>query len=286
MSHALVFALSSLVFGGLVDTSYKRYSRRPRSRGLFLSGMGMVWLALQLSLFATTGQKLVLDPPTLSYGLAAGLAVTLSNLMLIESMTRLNVSLGSTVYRLNTVGVVVLAYIFLGEPLPIMKQLGIASGVIAVLFLYERSASSAAAGLSLLYLAIAVSASLFRASYGVISKAGLMAGADVSGLLLSAAVCWIIGGFVYALWRERPAKLTGAIAGYSLVAGFLVFGTVNTLILGLERGDATLVIPIANLGFIIALTIAVVWKMERLTWPKAVAMGFAANAILLLSRAA
>ena len=286
MNIALVFALSSLVFGGLIDTSYKLYSRKPRSRGVFLAGMGVVWLGLQLPFFAIMGQALVLDGPTWAYGLAAGLTLTFSNLMFIECMTRLNVSLGSTIYRLNTIGVVVLSFLLLAEPLPLVKQLGIASGIVAVLFLYERSADATTVRLSLLYLGIAIFASCFRASYGVITKAGLLAGADVSGLLVIAALCWMIGGLTYGFWRERPMRLTREMAGYALVAGFLAFGTVNTLILGLKFGEATVVIPIANLGFVIALALGVAWKMERFTMRKGVAVGFATLAIFFLSRLA
>ena len=285
MSTAIAFALSSLVFAGLVDLSYKRYSRKPRSRGLFLCAMGVVWLGLQLAFFAGTDQALVLDGPTWRYGLAAGLAVTLSNLLLIESMTGLDVSLGSTVYRLNTIGVVILAFIFLGETLAPIKLLGIASGIVAVLFLYEGKAGSSTVRVPVIFLAVAVCASVFRASYSVISKAGLEAGANIPGLLLIAAVCWMVGGIAYAWWRESGASLTRATAGYGLVAGLLVFGTVNTLIRALEAGDASLVVPIANLGFLIALTLGVIWKMERLTWRKGVAMAFAVAAIFLLSRA-
>ena len=112
-----------------------------------------------------------------------------------------------------------------------------------------------------------------------------MAGANPSALMLLSAICWIAGGLGYAAYREGRVRMTAVKAGYGLVAGLFVFGTVNTLILALEHGEASVVIPIANLGFLVAVAISVLWKMERLTARKVSALGLAAVAIILLARA-
>ena len=58
---------------------------------------------------------------------------------------------------------------------------------------------------------------------------------------------------------------------------------VNTLIWGLERGDASTVIPVANLSFVVALAISLAWKMEQLDVRKVVALALAAACIGLMS---
>ena len=63
----------------------------------------------------------------------------------------------------------------------------------------------------------------------------------------------------------------------------LVFAVVNTLIQALERGDASTVIPIANLSFVVTLAVSVAWGMERFTARKALALGLAAVCIGLMS---
>ena len=90
---------------------------------MFVLGIGIVWGILQLLALVTQGQQLDLATPTLAFGVAAGAMVTLSNLLLLESLAHLDVSLGSTIYRLNTVGVVILSFIFLGEPMNPIKLL-------------------------------------------------------------------------------------------------------------------------------------------------------------------
>lgn len=41
------YALLSLVFAGLNDVVFKRYSQKDRSRGMYIFGVGVVWTALQ-----------------------------------------------------------------------------------------------------------------------------------------------------------------------------------------------------------------------------------------------
>jgi drug/metabolite transporter (DMT)-like permease len=138
LTSGVTFALLSLLFAGFLDVMYKRYSRVARSRGMFLMGMGITFCTLQLLSAWVFGDALSISTATLVYGLAAGALVTASNILLIESFTHLDVSLGSTIYRLNTVGVVLLSWIFLAESLPMLKLTGIAFGVIAALLLYQH----------------------------------------------------------------------------------------------------------------------------------------------------
>jgi hypothetical protein len=55
---------------------------------------------------------------------------------------------------------------------------------------------------------MAVVASLFRASYGVITRGGILHQADPQAMLLLCAISWIIGGALYAELREGRFKLT------------------------------------------------------------------------------
>jgi drug/metabolite transporter (DMT)-like permease len=284
MSAAIGFALVSLLFAGVNDVVFKRYSRQVRSRGMFILGIGIVWGILQLLALVIQGQQVDLATPTLAFGIAAGVMVTLSNLLLLESLTHLDVSLGSTIYRLNTVGVVILSFIFLGEPMHPVKLLGIGFGVIAVLYLYrDRPAHIEVHALSLFFW-LAVSASVLRAGFGVTFKAGLSQGGHAPTMMLIAALSWIIGGFCYAWLRERRIRITRKKLGYSALSGVLVFVIVNSLTLALERGQASIVVPIANLSFIVALALSVAMKMERFTMPKTLATVCAAVSIFLLAQ--
>ena len=284
MPQAVTYALLSLVFASVHDVVFKRYAAKDRSRGAYIFGIGLVWLLLQVPTALTRGADFQVATVTLGWGLLAGVMLTTSNLLLLESLTHIDASLGSTIYRLNTMGVVVLALLFLGETVGLSKGVGIVAGVTAVLLLYRRDGHGQTAHRTfVVYFWMAVAASLFRALYGVTSKAGLLAGADLQSMLALGALSWVIGGAGYAIVREKRFRLTWKKTAYSLLSGVLVYLIVNFLLLAIEHGQASTVIPIANMSFILALVLSVVLGMERFTPRKLAAIAAAACSILLLS---
>ncbi|MEC7649261.1 MAG: EamA family transporter, partial [Pseudomonadota bacterium] len=94
------------------------------------------WLFLQLCYAEVSGTNLRFDETTLWYGLFTGALVALANILLIESLTGLDVSLGSMIYRLNTIGVVLISFFLLSEDLGANKTLGICVGILGVVLLY------------------------------------------------------------------------------------------------------------------------------------------------------
>ena len=223
MDFAVTFALLSLLSSGVIDIVFKFYSGKDRSRGAYVFGTGVTWTALQAIAVAAQGDAFVFDRTSVGFGLAAGLFLTLGNILLLESFAHIDVSLGSTIYRLNTVGVVILSFLFLGESLGGLKVLGVLCGVAGMLLLYRRGRSPEHDGWFLLFFAAAVVASILRATFGVVSKAGISMGADFDTMLLLNAVCWIFGGAAYGLIREKNFGFDRKILAYSLLSGVLAF---------------------------------------------------------------
>jgi drug/metabolite transporter (DMT)-like permease len=289
LSRAILFALLSLVFAGVLDVVYKRYSRKDRSRGTYVFGIGVVWAVLQCATIAISDETLVVDATSIGYGIFAGLFLTLSNILLLESLTHIDISLGSTVYRLNTIGVVAMAYLFLGEDLGGVKLAGIGLGIVAVGLLYQPDTGEVDQEHRqhfLPFFLMAVVASLFRASYGVITRGGILHQADPQTMLLLCAISWIIGGALYARLREGRFKLTSKKISYALITGILVFLVVDFLMLAVKYGEASVVIPIANMSFIMAMALSVALRFEPLSSRKVAAMVVACLAIAALTVAA
>ena len=115
MSTAITLALLSLAAAGILDVIFKRYSQKSRSRGIYVAICGVVWAVLQLSYYSTYDINISFDVNTIWFGTVAGVVLAIANITFIESLSHLNVSLGSTIYRLNTVGVVLISVLFLGE---------------------------------------------------------------------------------------------------------------------------------------------------------------------------
>ena len=284
IKSGIIFALLSLLFAGVNDVIFKRYSSKDRSRGMYVFGIGIIWTFLQIIVLNIQEISFSYDFVSISYGLTAGLLLTVSNILLLESLTNIDVSLGSTIYRLNTVGVVILSFFVLHEPLGSFKIVGIICGLIAVLLLFNKGKKTYQDINFTMFFLIAVAASLIRASYGIITKMGISSNAEPNIMLLLISLSWIIGGALYAKLRERRFKITRKKIIYSIVSGILVFLIVNFLMLALEHGQASIVIPIANMSFIFALLISITLRMELLTFRKCFAVGFAVVSIILLAK--
>ena len=284
MTYAIVFALLSLAAAGCLDVTFRRFSLKERSRGMYVFGCGFVWLVLQLTYFTITDAQIRLDEETILYGLLTGALLVLANILLIESLTGLDVSLGSMIYRLNTIGVVAVSFVLLSEDVGFIKVLGVGIGVAAILILYKRADGGDTVPIPILFFVMAVAASAFRAIYGVASKVALEQGAAAEGLLVIAAISWIVGGFAYAAFREKRVRITGKKAAYAVVSGTLAFTVVNALIEALKNGEASVVVPIANLSFAVAMLLSVFLGMEQLSSRKYIAIGCAALSVFLMAQ--
>lgn len=248
-------------------------------------GIGVVWGLIQCLIVPASGAAFQLDGQTLAFGLAAGLLLSLANLCLIESLTHIDVGLASTIYRLNTIGVVVLAAILLAEPITAVKTTGVLLGAAAATMLYERGRHAAHERLFALYFWLAVLASVLRACFGIVTKAAALRGVDLQLLLLVNGPVWIAVGGVYAILRERGLRVTVAKLKYSMVSGALVCGVANFLMLALALGEASVVVPIANMSFLVALLISAGLGMERLSLRKLAAVALTVTAIVVLAHA-
>jgi len=282
---AIYFALLSLIFGGLNEIVFKRYSARERSRGMMISGVGLVWCLLLSLDVHLRGDTILFNQPTWFYGLVAGISVAIANILLLESLRYMEVSLGSTIYRLNTIAVVILSIIFLNESLSGFKLTGVGCGLVAVLLLYHHQNSTASNRMLKTGLILVIVGALLRAVYSVVTKAGLSAEADANGLILISSICWIVSGLLYAVLIEHRYSITRSKVSYSLVSGLIIYGIVKTLVIALSLGEASVVVTIANMSFLVVLFVALVTKMEVLSLKKASAMVFAVSSILLLTQA-
>ena len=287
MSTAAGLALLCLLASGLIDLVFKLYANQPRSRGMLVFGIGCVWTVLQLAYVGVTDASFALNQATLVYGLIAAVLVTLSNLLLLECLGHLPISMASTIYRLNTVPLVMLAFLFLGEDIGLIRGTGIVAGLVTVLLLYQPGSKTTRLGAHFgTFLALIIVASCIRALYGIFTKAGLNAGGDANTMMLFAAVGWCTGGLLYAQFRERRVVLTRDKLKFIPIAGCLVFAIVWLLTTALTLGDASVVVPLANMGFVAAFVFSVVLKLESLTPRKTLAIVSAIASIILLTSTA
>jgi drug/metabolite transporter (DMT)-like permease len=179
-----------------------------------------------------------------------------------------------------------MAVLLLDEPLTGLKLTGVLLGMGAVILLFERHHEHAEArNAFLLFFGLVLLASLLRACFGILSKVAVLRGVDLKAMLVVNAPVWIAVGAIYAWWRHEGMRVTESTLKYAVVSGALICGVANFLMLAVERGQASVVVPIANMSFLVALLISAALGMERLTPRKLTAVALTVAAIAVLTQA-
>lgn len=280
----ITLALMCLLASGLLDLVFKLYVSKEGSRGLMIAGVAVIWGTLQLSVMTDSAVSFMSERATLIYGGLAAVALTVSNLALLECLVRLPISVASTIYRLNTIPLVLMAVIFLNEDLGIYRICGVLLGLLTVFLLHSRLGNTAnSKHHELTWFGLIIFACVVRASYGILTKAGLNAGGNPDSMMLLAALGWFVGGLMYFGLFESKRKIKLGPVYLIVIAGVLVFSVVWLLTTALSHGDASVVVPIANMGFVAAFLFSVIWKLEHLALRKTVAIAMAILSIGFLT---
>ncbi len=283
MSLSAVLALGSMVCAGVNDFVFKKYVSKTHSKGVYLSLIGVAWALIFYAISLSSG-GLKLDPNTVVYSIVCGFFSIAAQILLLESLKRIDASIGSTIYRLNFVVVIILAPMFLGELLTPLRFTGSLLAVGSVLFLLKNNARQNrhhSHKFSFLYLAII--ASILRGLMGVFYKIALNHNIDVNTFLFINPLLWISGGLIHAVFFERDLSISKETVIYSGISGFLVAGIVLFLLLAVKEGETIIAVPLSQLSFIITLALSTWLLREKMTSLKAIGILLAIGTIFCLS---
>ena len=277
------YALLSMVFAGVNDTVFKKYSSIGKPIGLYMAVIGIVWTLffLILSLLRNT---LVLEPKVLIIGTITGLFSATANVLFITSMKQVQAGIASTIYRLNLVFVAVLAWLLLGEIFTGLKIAGffLAAGSV-VLLRGKRIGQPLKERVSRKYLLILLIASFFRACMGIMYKYADIY--QVSGELFLGVngIWWIIAGVLFTFFYEKDSGLEKSVIRFGVGSGLLICGIVYFLKRGVDGAEASIVIVISQLSFLVTIPLSFFFFSERLNWGKIAGMVCAVVCIVLFS---
>ena len=288
---AIAFALLSLVFAAVNDVVFKLYARNIRSRGLYAAIVGIVWTVVFAGAALTSSERgEIFAGVTVYWGIVSGTFSITANILLLESMARLEAGVCATVYRLNLAFAAILAFIFLGETVTNGKLLGLGFAILAIAcFAWHcRSAEDRekkGAVLSYGFLGLIILASLLRAGMGVSYKYALSSGAEQHGMLAFNGVMWIVLGGAYFLFRERsiPRSDNRKSWLYGMASGVLVCGIVFFMALALTHGEASVVLPVSQMSFIGTALLGRMLLGERIPLIKWLGILFGFGCVLAMS---
>lgn len=274
-----------MVCGGVADFIYKRGARAGLSARHFL--MVQTWtFGPAVALYGVSSQSLVLNAAAL-WGCLAGLFAFTGFYNFARSLQTGLVTINAPIFRLSFVVTVFLAVVFLGERVTAWKFAGIAAALVAVSLLAAAAPAVRTSGARRPALASLVRVAVATGAVGTanfIYKIGLGAGAT-PGSLLTAQAC-VVGvlavSFVVAVDGEvrvpRGAWRHAGVAGIVLALAFI------GLTEALARGEATTVVPIAQMGFVVTALLGGIVMKEPVGRRTVVGLGAGASAIVFLAR--
>lgn len=264
---------------GLGDLVYKRGAAAGAPAHQFLMVQTWVFLPTVTAYAALTG-TLRLDSASL-WGVLAGGFMLFGFYNFAQSLRTGAISINAPVFRLSLVVTAGLAIAVLGEPLTGFKVAGIALALAAAWLLLggpvQGQHETREALLRVLMATVAVGVGNF------IYSLGLRAGATPGSLMVAQAgvVCplatLLAAGLDRGIRPSSSALRTAPLAGAALALASLF------MVEAVARGETSIAVPIAQMGFVVTALLGFVFLREAFTWRKAAGIVAAVAALVGLA---
>jgi drug/metabolite transporter (DMT)-like permease len=284
MGQPVVYAICAMVCYGLSDFIYKQAASAGIRADHFLMAQGWFFCPLVI-LYALATHTLVLDPAAL-WGSLAGVFIFIGFHYFIRSLITGSVSTNASIFRMNFIVTVILVVILLGEPLTASKMAGLALSLLAAWLLLgagdnaERTPNKARRS-SLVQVVIAT---LAFGTSNFFHTVGLRHGAVPETLAVAQAALFMPIATVVVYFTDRAPRVPPVTFRYGAAAAVMLLGATIFLLRGVADGQASVLVPIAQMGFIIAALLGILILRERVTIRKVVGLVSALAALAVLAK--
>ena len=281
MADGIGLALGAMMFYGLTDWVYKRAAANGVHAHHFLL-LQALFFAPGIFLYGLATGTLALGAPFL-WGMTAGALVFIALYNFARSLASGAVSIVAPVFRLSFAITAALAVWLLGEPLTNWKLAGLTASLAAVWLLLAGGPASAprASPASLLRLFVATVA---MGIVSLIYKLGAIAGGSPATILAGQSSVFLPLAALFSLVRERGFHPPPGAWRYGATTATLLLCGLLMLIAGLAHGEASVLVPVAQLSFVVTAGLGFIFMREALTLRKGFGLAFAVVALVCLAR--
>jgi len=218
------------------------------------------------------------------WGALAGLFILVGFYNFAHSLRTGSISINAPVFRLSFVLTAALAVLLLREPPTPYKMAGIALALIAAwLLLGAPAREHAARSESRSSLVRVLVATVSVGAGNFIYTLGLRAGATPGSLIVAQAAVVITLASVFAGAVDCGIRPSGAALRYAPRAAVLLALAFVFMVEGMARAEASVVVPIAQMGFVIAVLLGIFVLHERVTVRKVIGLASALAALAVLA---
>jgi uncharacterized membrane protein len=283
MDQSIVYAIVAMVCYGVSDFIYKQAAAAGIRADHFLMAQGWLFCPLVI-VYALATHMLVLDPAAL-WGSLAGVFVFIGFFWFIRSLATGSVSTNASIFRLNFIVTVLLAVIWLDEPLTPSKIAGLALALLATWLLLGVSASADRApdGAKRRSLVLVALATLAFGTSNFFHTMGLRHGALPETLAVAQAALFMPLATVVVYVVDRKLRPPLVTFKYSAPAAIVLLGATISLLRSVAGGQASVLVPIAQMGFVVAALLGIFILRERVTVRKMIGLVTALAALAALA---
>lgn len=265
MTPGIEYALGAMLLFGIGDLVYKRGAAAGAQAHHFLMVQSWVF-APTVALYGLFTGSLKFSSAAALWGGLAGVFVLTGFYNFAHSLKSGSISINAPIFRLSFVITAALAVLLLGEPLTAYKIAGIALALVAVWLLLGAPAGDAAgrreSRSSLVRVLIATAAVGIG---NLVYKYGLRAGVTPASLIVAqaAVVVTLATAFVGAV--DRRIRPSGAALRYAPRAAIVLAFAFAFMVESMARGEASVMVPIAQMGFVVAALLGFLFLREPFT---------------------
>jgi uncharacterized membrane protein len=284
MSAWIEYALGAMLLFGIGDLIYKRGA----AAGAQPHHLQMVqsWVFLPtIVLYGLFTGSLKFSADAAMWGGLAGVFALTGFYNFAHSLKSGLVSINAPIFRLSFVITAALAVLLLGEPLTPYKIAGIALALAAVWLLLGASPPGDAAArretLSSLVRVLIATAAIGIGNF--IYKYGVRAGATPASLIMAQSAVFVALSAALVGALDRRIRPSGAALRYAPWAGLVLALAVVFMVESLTRGEASVVVPIAQMGFVVAALLGILLLHEPFTLRKGAGLVAALAALASLA---
>lgn len=281
MTPGLGYALGAMLCFGLGDLVYKRGAAAGAEAHHFL--MVQTWFFTPSVLLYGLASGSLRYTPGVWWGALAGLFVLIGFYNFARSLKSGSVSVNAPVFRLSFAITAALAIALLGEPLTAYKIAGIAAALLAAWLLLGAPAAGDTRRESGASLARVLAATVAVGIGNFIYKLGLQAGATPAALIVAQAAVVVTLATAFAGAVDRGIRPTRAALRHAPLAAIVLAAAFSFLVESLARGQASIVVPIGQMGFVVTVLAGFVLLRERFTLRKAAGLAAALAALASLA---
>jgi drug/metabolite transporter (DMT)-like permease len=279
MTGGTEYAFAALVCYGLGDFIYKRATTAGVKPHHFL--MGQAWCFCPVVfLYAWATGTLAVGPPA-AWGGLAGLLIFVGFYNFLRSLAAGSVSINAPIFRLNFVITAILAIAILGERLrpamPVALMLALAATWLLLGGLDRRSQVDRGSLASVLIATVALGAANF------FHTLGLRQGSSPETMLAAQAAVFVTLSTVFVRVVDSKIAPPAATWPHAAAAAVVLIFAFLFMLHAITRGPASVLVPIAQMGFVVTAALGILVLGEPITARKAGGLAAALASLAVLA---